>query len=91
MTKKVYRNYNDILSDIPKADIYCKEKGLKKVLLNYLEQSKDGITTNRYGIISKLRIMFAEISVEMLQPDFFINSYYHQMMKVIQVFWLENF
>lgn len=23
MTKKVYRNYDDILSDIPKADIYC--------------------------------------------------------------------
>lgn len=57
---------------VSKADIYCKEKGLKKVLLDYLEQLKDGITTNRYGIISKLRIMFAEISVEMLQPDFVI-------------------
>lgn len=51
---------------------YCEENPLKDMLLTYLGDAKNGIFGNRYTLISKLRVMFAEISVSMLHPDFVI-------------------
>ena len=57
---------------IKKVLVYCDENNLKDRLLEYLKDVKNGSVGNRYSLISKLRVMFAEISVSMLHPDFVI-------------------
>lgn len=55
-----------------KADLYCKENGLKRDLLNYLKAARNARTDGRHALLIRLRTMFAEISVEMLKPDLVI-------------------
>lgn len=57
---------------IKEIEKYCKEADLKNYILDFLDSARRDNFVGKNKIISKLRVMFAEISVSMLQPDFVI-------------------
>jgi len=66
-TKKAYPG--NVLKAI---DDYDKKHPIKDDVINFLKNYRKGIKDGKSRIINRLRSMFAEVSAELLQPDFVI-------------------